>query len=548
MKKRNAAAMVLLSTAMLAACSSGETATNAKPGDTKPAAASEKVDQFRMPGPVEVSIFKSVNPTAKLPDGDTVENNQYTRYIKDKTNISFKVLWYASGQDYDQKYKLALASNDLPDAIIVDEAVFRSLAEGGQIEDLTEVYKKYASPLMQELYATTNGKALEKATYKGKLMAIPNISVQGDAVSMLWVRKDWLDKLGLQPPKTMDDVTAIAKAFIEKDPDGNGKADTVGLTGSNSVGASAKAGHHSFKGIYGAFNAYPGNWLKDASGKIVYGSTLPETKMALAKLREMYAAGLIDKEFALRKDPHELVVGGKAGMFFGPWWSSSTPLRDTVKNDPTGDWKPYIIADAKGQLNSLMIPVSNKFLVVKKGFKHPEALMIYINTLVAAERNVDPDAAKLDLKVSRGDYYPLYSTYDYADAVTRKLDLLQKAMEGKMKREELNAELQLLYDRAMRDKANPKADLNDWSATYGYLNGGAALRQKINEVYSAFTSTTKTMERRWANLEKLESETFFKIIMGEQPLDAFDKFVKDWKEQGGDQIVKEIEEELAKNK
>lgn len=53
------------------------------------------------------------------------------------------------------------------------------------------------------------------------------------------------------------------------------------------------------------------------------------------------------------------------------------------------------------------------------------------------------------------------------------------------------------------------------------------------------------MERKWANLDKMEQETFYKIVMGEQPLDAFDKYVSDWKSQGGDEITKEVREAVA---
>ncbi|MNJ49553.1 hypothetical protein D3C77_447910 [compost metagenome] len=57
---------------------------------------------------------------------------------------------------------------------------------------------------------------------------------------------------------------------------------------------------------------------------------------------------------------------------------------------------------------------------------------------------------------------------------------------------------------------------------------------------------TKTMEKRWSNLSKLEYETFSKIIVGQEPISAFDEFVTKWKAQGGDQITKEIQESLNK--
>ncbi|MDF2962713.1 MAG: transporter substrate-binding protein [Paenibacillus sp.] len=548
MKKKKSWAILMTLAVLMTACTSNNEGAGKDTKGQTPADPSVKVDPFKMPNPVEVTTFKSVSAGAKLPAGDTVESNQYMKYISTKANINVKILWYASGQDYDQKMKLAVASNDIPDMMMVNEQMFHALAEANQIEDLTKIYEKYASPLTKELYASTNNKAIEKATYKGKMMAIPNISVQADAASMVWVRKDWMDKLGLQPPKSIDDIATIAKAFVERDPDGNGKADTIGLAGSEtSLSVPGKAQRIDFKGFFQAFNAYPSNWIKDSSGNIVYASLLPETKQALGKLRDMYAAGLIDKEFALRKDPNQIVVGGKAGIFFGPWWSGGL-IADAMKNDPKVDFVPYLIPDAKGTVNNLMIPVSNTFVVVKKGMKNPEAAVIYANTFIAAQRKVDPDALKLDFTVS-AEYWPIgNATFHYADAVERKSETLKKAMSGQIKPEELNPEMKEMYDKAMRDKANPKKDLKDWSGYYGYTAPADLLKTNMNKIFSEYTAVTKTMERKWANLQKMEKESFFKIVMGEQPLDSFDKFVSDWKAQGGDEITKEVTEEIKKSK
>ncbi|KRF39799.1 extracellular solute-binding protein [Paenibacillus sp. Soil787] len=547
MTKKTTLISMMALVVLMTACSSN-TAGTSKDGGGQAAIPNVKVDPFKMPNPIEVTTFKSLSPGAKLPAGDTVESNQYMKYISQKTNINFKILWYAASQDYEQKMKLAIASNDLPDVMLVNEQIFLSLAEAGQIEDLSKVYDKYASPLAKELYASTNNKAIEKATYKGKMMGIPNISVQADAASMAWVRKDWMDKLGLQPPKSMDDVVAIAKAFVEKDPDGNGKADTIGIAGfEKALTVSGKAQRGDFKGIFQAFGAYPSNWIKDSSGKVVYASILPETKQALGKLRDMYAVGAVDKEFALRKDPNENIVSGKAGMFFGPWWSGGL-VSDAMKLNPKVDFVPYLIPDAKGTVNTMMVPVSTQFIVVKKGIKNPEAAMIYANTFINAQRKVDPDALKLDFTVS-AEYWPIgNSTYDYADAVERKSDTLKKAMGGQIKPEELNPEMKEMFAKATRDKANPKADLKDWSGYFGYTVPADLLKQNMNKVYSEFTANTKTMERKWVNLQKLENETFFGIVMGEKPLDSFDKFVTDWKAQGGDEITKEVTDEINKSK
>ena len=70
------------------------------------------------------------------------------------------------------------------------------------------------------------------------------------------------------------------------------------------------------------------------------------------------------------------------------------------------------------------------------------------------------------------------------------------------------------------------------------------LNDKYILVYNAYSGQTETMQAKWANLKKMEEETFAKIIMGKADISEFDTFVENWKNQGGDQILKEINEEL----
>ena len=72
------------------------------------------------------------------------------------------------------------------------------------------------------------------------------------------------------------------------------------------------------------------------------------------------------------------------------------------------------------------------------------------------------------------------------------------------------------------------------------------LNDKYIPVYNAYNGQTETMEAKWANLKKMEEETFAKIIMGKADISEFDTFVENWKNQGGDQILKEINDELSK--
>ncbi|GHI00026.1 extracellular solute-binding protein [Neobacillus kokaensis] len=528
--------ILVLSMLFVTACSmfTGKKATEQK-DESK---AENSIDNGKFKEPVMMTIAKPVNPQDKsLPSGDTIDNNILTRYVTDKTNVKFKAtLTGASGDSYNQKMQVAIASNNIPDAMIVTEKQLRQLVEADMIEDLTDVYKNYAGKFMKDVYESGNNRALENATFDGKLMAIPDSVFERDTVSMLWIRQDWLDKLGLTPPKTLDDIEKVAKAFIEQDPDGNGKADTIGLTGTPYL-----FGSHGFDSIFSAVHAYPDFWVKDDSGKVVHGSVTPETKKGLEKLREWYKEGIIDKEFALRKDPNELVAGGKAGLFFGPWWSPwGGPIADAVKINPKADWKAYTAPlDENGEFNGKMTNISNTYAVVRKGYQHPEALMLVLN----AEFSGNFSNLTNDLNPS---YTPVRLVADWSDAVTRRVKQFEQYLDGNKDTSQMDYETKRLLPLIEQYAKNPTADLSTWQPAHSYMEGGKTLLEPMNEVRSLFYSQTKTMEAKWTTISKLQSETFLKIIMGREPVNSFDKYVKQFNELGGDVITKEVEEAINK--
>ncbi|MFC5469116.1 extracellular solute-binding protein [Cohnella suwonensis] len=560
----------------LSACGNNDKTENASPasspaetGSTATAPASStsaandpfgKYDQT-----LTINIGKSVDPSDKsLPAGDTPENNEFTRYVKDNLNIETKIAWMAAnGKDYDQKVNLSIASNSLPDAMTVGDTQLRQMVKAGMLEDLTQTYNEYASPQMKKLMDKTEGLALQSATFDGKLYAIPNINPQSDGVHTMWIRKDWLDKLGLEVPKTLDDLEKVAQAFVEQDPDGNNKKDTIGISAPQSGGRlyadflGSTNNTFGFDPIFSSLHAYPGYWIKDAGGQPVYGSIQPETKTALAELRDLYAKGLIDPEMGVRKDATEPVVAGKSGILFGPWWLGYWPLPDALKNDPKANWQSYAVPlDANGQFNAHMAATTSNWLVVRKGYEHPEATVKMLNLLL---RDEGPKFSASTVNIAN---YPLRIVQAAVDDTEFTAQALREVLAGtKLPADYDNmTEYKLLkndlanikkvklepYDKLDIDAWNPSADLGNWSRLYSLMVGIPYYKGDYNKVYSLAYSQTKTMESRWANLKKLEDETFLKIIMGSAPLDDFDKFVTDWKKQGGDQITQEVAETAQK--
>ncbi|MNO09931.1 hypothetical protein D3C81_2334780 [compost metagenome] len=48
------------------------------------------------------------------------------------------------------------------------------------------------------------------------------------------------------------------------------------------------------------------------------------------------------------------------------------------------------------------------------------------------------------------------------------------------------------------------------------------------------------MPGKWSELQRMENEAFLKMIVGDSPLEEFDRFVKEWELAGGAQITEEV--------
>lgn len=187
---------------------------------------------------ITLGHIASVHTASTMYDGDTFENNPYTRYIQEKLNITFTDVIEADNEEYDQQVNLAVAAGDLPDMFTVrsyDTVV--DLVDNDMICDLTEYWDEYATDYLKSVYAGYEGRCMEEYGYfDGKLMAIPGANPDNNTPLLCWVRKDWLDDIGFNPDEdgdlciTVADIEATAKAFLEagKGSIGLAFADTVG--------------------------------------------------------------------------------------------------------------------------------------------------------------------------------------------------------------------------------------------------------------------------------------------------------------------------------
>ncbi|MFC0334409.1 extracellular solute-binding protein [Paenibacillus sepulcri] len=579
-KLRMGLAVMMSAVFILSACSnsnSGSGGNNSsstpEPDNSSPSAATadpasapeEKADPFgKYPETLEISVIYDRNPETEksfIP-GSSYETNWNSDFWLEKLNIKPVVKWSApAGDQYNQKYNLMFASNDLPDIFLLRStdnkqsarSMLKKLVDADMVEDLTAVYSQYASDEVKDYYQTFDNKALDYATFDGKMYGLPS---QGDTyanVQILWVRQDWLDKLSLQAPRTIDDLVTVARAFKEKDPDGNGKADTIGLSMQNQF---MDPGFTVAIPIFNAYSAYPKSWVKDSSGQLVWGGIQEQNKQALQVLADMYKEGMIDPEFALSdgNKAAEFITSGRSGMQLGSWWNGSFPLTFNIDNDPKADWKAYTLT-TDNKIHAVMNFPTDQFLVVKKGFKNPEAAVKILNFSTALSHSKYPETTdrrnELNTqfgtdKVDAPTIIPNFGI-SYLDTTLRSVKLFEDIFAGKATVDDLSVGERQIFENSLKpNHDNPRKDPGKYKDYINWMSALSAIAHSDLDIqWNGFSGTTPTYDAKMGSLIDKQLTAYTKIIMNKEPIAYFDTFVKEWKSQGGDQITQEVNESAA---
>lgn len=361
--------MALTATALLLAGCSG---TGNEPADTTNSAGEGNAKRG--------TITSTVYDRGNIPNGmGTIEDNLWTKWINENgpNDVKFTAVprWESS-----QKLNVLFASGSAPDLIFeFGTSIRNTLFDQKQLLPLDELIENHSTvyKAMLEKYPQ-----LKKAGTKsdGKLYEVGRINEVYPLVS-LFIRQDWLDELGLDMPKTTEEMIAVAKAFTEQDPDRNGQDDTYGIAGVQFGDTSGI--------IRYMYNANVVN--VDANNELQFG--LENMKLATQFRRDLYEAGVMDKDFLTDKDGSKAkqdFLNGKVGIMgwmTGDYTSFSTKELDTLmKNVPEA--KLAIVPLPETSVGRYTMVWNNPIqmtAVVNARAKDPEAVLREIDFLADNE-------------------------------------------------------------------------------------------------------------------------------------------------------------------
>ena len=203
------------------------------------------------------------------------------------TGIDLVIIQPAHDVYYDE-VNAAFESGDLPDVILLSSTYYTKYAAEEMLADISSYYN--GSALESRIKAAGNGALIDAIKIKGKLYGITPTRGNG---CVTYIKKAWLDNVGLDVPTTYDEYINMLKAFTEGDPDGNGiNGDTYGVSAAGLINNEAPYTNY-LPEFYQ--DAYPSFYQKE-NGTWVDGFMEEPMRAALERLRDAYSKGYIDKD------------------------------------------------------------------------------------------------------------------------------------------------------------------------------------------------------------------------------------------------------------
>lgn len=514
---------VSLSVAMLSACS-GKTAEPSAPTVApSPTSGSEtqQPEKQAVDYPDSFTYWAPADPNVLAVMGDL---GQATVYKKMEEITGTKVKFQhptGSGADQLQQFNLLLASNNLPD--VMEFNWFANSPQGPEkaIEDgyilrLNDLIDEHAPNFKQYLEENPD---IEKAikTDNGSIYGFPFI--RGDEQLTInygaIMRKDWLDKLGLQPPTTIEEWETVLRAFKTGDPNGNNKEDEIPFL--LNFAHVKNPGYNNLIGAWGI----AAEFYQD-QGVVKYGIMQPEFKEFITTMNRWYSEGLIDPDFAItdrqlqdaRMTNHELgTVHSWAGSGLGAYM-------DLMKDDPAfslvGVQPPSLV---KGEIAPLA-QVGNKFsptyiAAVTTKAADPEKIVRWLDYAYSPEGHMLFNFGVEGLTYEMVNGYPKYT-----DLILNNPDGLPvaQAMASHFRSSWGGPFIQdVRYYEQYASSEEQKAAIANWSKA----DNKAALPQTtLNAEESQRLSSIMN------DVNTYVDEILIKMIMGAEPIDNYDNLIQ----------------------
>lgn len=398
---------------------------------------------------------------------------------------------------YAEKLTLMLMSGKAPDIIYFQSGGDRIMAEQGLLTDLRPYVAQ--SKLFNERMLDYNKKRLANFPYL--------IRVYPLMTKVPLIRADWLEKLGMQPPKTLEEYYRLMKALSRTDMNNDGKKGVWGISATENTDRLDEI----FNKAFGVTTT----WMKNADGKFVYSKVTEFEKNKLAFYRKLFAEKILDNEYITTKWNvfEDKFFSGKVGIVTATN-GKVVDIYETKMEKVNGPAAKLVVLEPPSGISKGFMPIDvnkeDRGFAISALSKHPDIAFKVLEYMLSDEGQ-------------------------FLDRI---------GIEGKQYRTQ-GAQIVLLpeaKDYFERFFLYPK-----WNSPVKILGDNAFYSMKMAEDYYS-EDINFIMPRKFAAtydaLNNLYKEYSYKIISGEYPLDKFAEFVKQWYAEGGDRLTEYANQNL----
>ncbi|MCM3785999.1 extracellular solute-binding protein [Neobacillus mesonae] len=431
--------------------------------------------------------------------------------IEELTRTKLEINWVTDGI-YTDKLNTALTTNSMKQVTFVkhiDYAFIKNSIRAGAFWEIGDYIEEF--PNLRYL----DSGILEQTAVDGQIYGL--YTERPSSRQGVILREDWLDRLGLEVPKTLDQLYEVMRAFTYSDPDGNGVQDTIGLADRNDLTYGA------FKTLASYFGT-PNNWL-------VKGDTLiPEFETqaymnTMNFMKKLVEEKLINQDFAVTsKDlQRNMIITGKAGVYIGSMTDVQRLYDETKVLNPEAKFTLANRIQGPAGYKVWSIPNYNGvFLFSKKAISTEEELKQILSFF---DRTMDKDVANLMRYGIEGKHYTVEEGKVLLDEQTSNLRV---------------KEVNPLYTLMIADLSNPNVLP---IARQEALTAQAEELSMDNEKFLVQDPTlhleSNTYAEKNVELETLISDATYNYILGNVDEAGFKQEIERWKQQGGADIIEE---------
>ena len=471
------------------------------------------------------------------PDRASANQNAWIDAYKQYLNIDVTRITPEDRAALTANLNTMMASGDLPDVMIVPKEMFYVLAENGVLRDVREDFESYDGELWQQIRDSYTDDVWQAGVIDGEMLGIPYCQNFYNNSSVLWVRQDWLDALNLEVPTTIDELEAVAKAFVDNK-----------MGGENTIGLGLGMPEQwttGFASVMAAYGVPMDTWVPGEDGKLVYSNTLPACKDGLLRLQQFYAEGLLRSDFAVTDVLSEDIANGVCGMYFAPGWHSVTYIHANIMNDENARWTPAFIPTLDGErVVQTTNAAVNSFVVFNADFEHPDVFFRMKELEVYTYYMALPSQEIYNRLQTTEDGYTIWNLMVFRGMQRGDLDLYRSGLmveadEANVPTEECSPMIQAFMELARQAQAGDRqweqyrlVFLESYPVVAKLVEGGWLQAQYNGPI-------TENMSLYQQTIDASLLSAMVKVIMGDD-ISVYESAVADWYANGGQAITDDV--------